>query len=177
MPANTKSHYREANVVGNLKHLVCLMAIPLAIVSYPSEAGAPEMRYFSEEQGVSNCPQGKFITGIWCSGSYCDNKKLECRSYTNHFDPDAQHRWSRWFSEERPNRETTHNGFASGLGCSGKYCDNIRIRFTTTPRKRNTGDCYWTNLYSEEQRIGRCNQGFEAGCKRIERNFRRISAR
>jgi len=36
--------------------------------------------YISEEAGSTgiSCPSGKFVAGIRCSGSYCDNVSLEC---------------------------------------------------------------------------------------------------
>jgi hypothetical protein len=147
-------------VTKNLKYFIYLFIVHSIILSFASHTGASELEFFSEEQGLSKCPNGQLITGIWCRGKYCDSKKLQCVEYTNQFDPDAQHEWSRWFSDERPNSETTKNGFASGLGCSGNYCDNMRIRYTTTPKLKNTGDCYWTNLYSEEQGFRSCNQGY-----------------
>ncbi|CAK9073279.1 unnamed protein product [Durusdinium trenchii] len=46
--------------------------------------------WFSEEEGRKDCPDGKVVTGVeckdskkWClsnCGSYCDNKRLRCRS-------------------------------------------------------------------------------------------------
>ncbi|CAA0110825.1 Uncharacterised protein [BD1-7 clade bacterium] len=35
--------------------------------------------FFSEEQGLGQCPKGSYIAGVRCSGRYCDNLSLYCQ--------------------------------------------------------------------------------------------------
>jgi len=117
--------------------------------------------FFSEEQGVSQCPNGYYIVGIFCRGTYCDTKSLICMPYTNKFDPSARYYWSPWFSEERNGGVINKREFASGLGCSGSYCDNLRIKFTKSNIKTNNGNCYSTKYFSEEGKaFEKCKHGY-----------------
>lgn len=70
----------------------------------------------------------------------------------NGVERNSSHKWSNWFSEENPNQAVNASGFVSGLACHGKYCDNIRLEFLWSPYLRNSGDCYWTDYFSEEFR-------------------------
>lgn len=74
------------------------------------------------------------VTGLRCTGSYCDNIQLECATpiatlngrnepvrFTNCS-------WSGWYSEEDPwfAYGATANQYIAGIECSGSYCDDKR---------------------------------------------------
>lgn len=93
-------------------------------------AGTSEVGWFSEEHGLHTCPAANYvITGLRCSGRYCDNLKLRCKqlssltlNYNNCYE-------TSWFSEEQGGREIPAGSFAVGIRCSGRYCDNKKIQY------------------------------------------------
>lgn len=122
---------------------------------------------FSEEDPPATCKNGYALKGLVCSGSNCDNKTLICERYYNRVDGSAKHRWSRWFSEESPNSESSKSDFVSGVGCSGRYCDNIRLRLFRSSVLENSESCHWSERFSEERpNQMMCNAGeFVAGLR------------
>ena len=85
--------------------------------------------FYSEElkQGqLLICPDGSFISGINCSGRYCDGISLHCTEVTA-----SAHRgcfWTEHISEENLGRLDIPKGFgAAGIKCKGKYCDDKQI--------------------------------------------------
>jgi hypothetical protein len=141
---------------------------PAAFEALGSDRQEVVERAFSEEDPPSTCPNGYALRGVICSGSYCDNKRLICRRYTGTYDPTARYRWSRWFSDEGRNEEVSSSEAVSGIACSGRYCDNIQLRFLNTRQITNRGDCGWTRAFSEEQKRGECPDGklvFGVRCK------------
>jgi hypothetical protein len=64
--------------------------------------------------------------------------------------------WSPWVSEEYPHvtgcADVLNNAAAVGFGCSGKYCDNVRLLCETLPfgATPDYTTSYWTSLFSEE---------------------------
>ena len=135
----------------------CFLALSLATgLSHEATANCYATPEFSEEDdGGASCVSGFVVKGVSCRGSYCDNKILLCCSYTEyskdtlHSDDQTQYNYSKWFSEEQGRRVNTSR-FVAGIECSGKYCDKLRIEFVRTPRLRNSGDCYRTDFFSEE---------------------------
>jgi len=106
------------------------------------------MGWHSEETpGASTCPANQVVTGFDCSGSYCDNVRLECHNYGGTVSGGS---WSPWFE---------HNGKIShscpwgqqmtGVDCWGDNCDNISIRCSTSSSLA-TDRCTWSAWYSEE---------------------------
>ncbi len=68
-----------------------------------------------------------FLSGLGCSGGYCDNISFKVLVTTG-----MQHtggwEWKPFFSEEYPSQGVCKpNQFVTGIGCKGKYCDNISI--------------------------------------------------
>ena len=86
--------------------------------------------YFSEEgSGAADerhCPWGEFVTGVACSGSYCDELSLRCTEAIGTGFSSCQ--WSGWYSEEQGPFQTPSGRFIKGVECSGSYCDNKRYR-------------------------------------------------
>lgn len=109
----------------------------------------------SEENSPAVCRNGFALAGIACQGPYCDNKTLICRSYTR-IDRSAAYQWSDWFSEEGAdggrNQVEASSGFVTGIGCSGAYCDNLRLQLLVeSGTLSNSGDCNWRpRAFSEE---------------------------
>ncbi|MDJ0763466.1 MAG: hypothetical protein QNJ97_10795 [Myxococcota bacterium] len=87
--------------------------------------------YFSEEGSGGaderHCAWGDFMTGIACSGRYCDNISIECtEAIGKGF---ANCNWSGWYSEEQGPFQTPSGYYIKGIECDGSYCDNKRFRY------------------------------------------------
>jgi len=125
----------------------------------------------SEENGrnARRCASGYLLSGVECSGAYCDDKRLRCCPYLDgNVDSTARNYHSRWISEESGGDRHNHfvtSDFINGLSCSGRYCDNLFPHAVRSPRIRNTGACSWTPWISEEHPArGDCASGsFVAG--------------
>lgn len=106
---------------------------------------------FSEEGSASErCPSGFVVTGLRCSGSYCDNLSLRCCPYQATADTAAAIGLSAPFSEEGSAQATVTNAWVSGATCSGKYCDNLVLHYLSTAKLSHTGQCSWSEWVSEE---------------------------
>ena len=63
--------------------------------------------------------------------------------------------WTPWVSEENsgpPSMCNAWNEAAVGFGCSGRYCDNVRLLCETMPfnTELDPATDYWTGYFSEE---------------------------
>ncbi|PRQ02431.1 hypothetical protein ENSA5_23580 [Enhygromyxa salina] len=88
--------------------------------------------YFSEE-GSATADEGhcwgsnQWMTGVVCSGSYCDNLSLRCTAFPGTSAGDCH--WSSWYSEEQSPFYAPFGYYIKGLECDGNYCDNKRYRY------------------------------------------------
>lgn len=88
--------------------------------------------YFSEE-GSGAADEGHCIggdmwmTGIGCSGSYCDNISMLCSQMVGSWTGDCY--WSAWYSEEQGAFYADPGYFIKGIECDGRYCDNKRYLY------------------------------------------------
>ena len=107
------------------------------------------MPWFSEESfGMSECPANQVVTGFDCSGSYCDNVRLECHSYGTSLG--ATDEVSAWFEHNGKYLHICDEGSKiTAIDCWGDNCDNIKIRCTYAPGL-DTARCQWSDWYSEE---------------------------
>lgn len=81
--------------------------------------------YFSEEyKGMTYCPRGYWITGLACSGRYCDNVSIQCTRILNSYPTLVSSFFGGPVSEEQG-----YNYFGTkypiGAYCTGSYCDNL----------------------------------------------------
>jgi len=111
--------------------------------------------YISEETPPLSCDQSSLISSVQISGSYADNIRAFCQP-TRAARADSY--WTPRFSEEGTNYQFCNAGYwATGLSCSGRYCDNVSIQCSrmtnVTPQ-----NCYWSGWVSEEG-SGRLNFG------------------
>ena len=124
----------------------------------------------SEERGGEmSCPQDMAISGIWCEGSYCDNKFLQCSPFGLSVQAQAP---TKRISEEAPNSEFRVDrrdtpSILTGIKCTGDYCDKIvgKVGYSHNRRvvTKTTG---WTPFTSEEQHYGGCPKNeFVTGIK------------
>jgi hypothetical protein len=119
----------------------------------------------SEEYPPSACrSSGDFVSGFRCSGSHCDNVRVECDATGL---PVRSRIWTRQISEEDVSSGVCMNvsdgsvrcnnylqicaetAFITGVSCSGRYCDNLSLECTYLTNFVRTG-CYWTHWVSEE---------------------------
>jgi len=138
--------------------LVILLLLTVLHVGVSAECMST--RRFSEESSPVFCPNSFAVKSIACYGSFCDDKQLTCCRYAPGYDRSATNGWSSWFSDEGredgTNQQYTQSGFVSGMACSGKYCDNLRLNYLRSANFSNTGACEWTSSFSEEQRSMSC---------------------
>ena len=79
--------------------------------------------YTSEEYPPIRCHQGGLMSGVSCTGRYCDNLAL---------------------LEPVPLRGIAqqvycpYGGFITGLACQGHYCDNIAVECSPLVNRRRT---------------------------------------
>lgn len=67
--------------------------------------------------------------------------------------------WTPYTSEEYPPIGCDPGSLVSRFGCSGSYCDNVRMY--CAPSGRTAGSSYWTGYFSEEGYDYRqCDAGF-----------------
>ena len=70
------------------------------------------------------CPAG-FITGVSCTGKYCDNISFECSKINGYGRSNCF--WTGWLSEESGTMWFPYGYYAAGMQCSGSHCDNKRF--------------------------------------------------
>lgn len=78
------------------------------------------------------CPASTFVTQIQCSGSYCGSMRLGCSMLRPGFRPryyeEGDALGTNYFSEEGTGTGECKDGeYLFGMGCHGKYCDDIRL--------------------------------------------------
>ena len=127
--------------------------------SYPrfeAEGNCLYTNRFSEESSSGQaCPAGYVVTGIRCSGRYCDNKQLHCCMLPG-LTVSGSAQYSRYFSEEGVNFSKKNGEVVVGMRCSGRYCDNISLLTRIVQGKRGI----WTTPFSEEGNgEGNCSFG------------------
>jgi hypothetical protein len=93
-----------------------------------------ESPYFSEEGNGSYEDKTRVLTGLSCTGRYCDN--ISMKMYGFRTAPQIDQYWTQnWFSEEkgydRCQRNGVEMGFVVGLACDYRYCDNLRLTCVT----------------------------------------------
>ena len=75
---------------------------------------------------MQRCGTWGFITGVSCSGEFCDNVALECSGLQGKRPNSCG--WSGWMSEENRGRSLFPEGrYPVAMECSGPYCDNKRF--------------------------------------------------
>ena len=90
------------------------------------------------DENFANCQYGGYhaglVSGVRCSGSYCDSINLECTQPVkvrgdNTIAPVSVTNCSwttNWYSEEQGSQDFGANRFIVGVECGGSYCDNKR---------------------------------------------------
>ncbi len=133
---------------------------------YPTQLGNLEdsncktLDKLSEEEGWRVCDDGYVMKGFYCEsgGDYCDNKRLLCCK-----DPSIElegeniyHNGS--FSEEAGYAILEDDAIV-GLGCSGRYCDNVHFITRKVKNRENFSIESWTHSFSDESNGEYCPAG------------------
>lgn len=115
-------------------------------------------QFTSEETQPLTCRLGTFVTGLRCTGRYCDNVALRCSDQRLPIEIHDRF-WSENISEESGRNKVGHRieseefgfviGVISGIACSGSYCDNVSVEFTVL-HNAEFKNCFWTSWVSEE---------------------------
>ena len=92
-------------------------------------------KQFSEEGNNREYCSAGFLTGIACSGRYCDNISFECSevgAVSNEGDVTTDTTNCDWLnvtlSEEQGKMFFDEGEYATGIECDGSNCDNKRFR-------------------------------------------------
>jgi hypothetical protein len=143
---NPRESSRRTHITWALRLLApALLGLVMLI---PADATAQSTPMTSEEYPPIGCNSGQAVTGVRCTGSYCDNIGAYCGAVGT--STTTSRSWTSFVSEEGGGtRYCPGSGIMTGLACNGRYCDNISLECTTfsgvTPRF-----CYWTGWVSEE---------------------------
>lgn len=97
-----------------------------------STASSPDtfLPYISEEAAKPNfiqCGPNRFIVGIACQGSHCDNLSIQCATFANRSRDDSTCAWEAFFSDEQRFGLLPDGYAAAGLQCTGSHCDNMSM--------------------------------------------------
>ncbi len=119
---------------------------------------------FSEEgRGQETCSSQTALSGIQCTGHYCDNMSLRCGYVGNVASTSSW--WENYISEEYTGGSDTVDGivvrvngnmqrcqtkgYIAGIACGGSFCDHISLYCREFSNKRPQ-NCEWTRWISEE---------------------------
>ena len=105
------------------------LIVLIALIAWNSGAAQTQvLSPISEETPPAICRSGSFISGIRCTGQYCDNIEITCTQLPG-ATVGADHRWTPWVSEESTSPAWCGPGpnLIAGLACGGRYCDNISL--------------------------------------------------
>jgi len=116
---------------------------------YPSAALSWLTSSTSEEKQPITCGDN-LVTGMRCTGGYCDNIRLRCSS--QRFDT-GNRRWQNWTWDGNfiPSARCGYNQVITGVACKDSWCGKISIECTTLREYRVlTNDCEPSGTISEE---------------------------
>jgi hypothetical protein len=97
----------------------------LAIPDYQIPAGGLRGPFNAEI-----CPGKSVVTGIACTGGYCDNVSLECTDLPR-FDLTGCRWTSKSYSEENGAVVFPEDELLHGVACFGRNCDNMKYYLCT----------------------------------------------
>lgn len=121
-----------------------ILVIALATFAVPASAAWWTSRASDETPPVT-C-SSSLVSGMWCSGSYCDGMFLLCDGSSR---ATGFRRWLGFVSEESGSAVCNEHEYVTGLDCNNSYCDNISIECTGISGGAN--GCQWSPWFSEEQ--------------------------
>jgi hypothetical protein len=152
-----------------LVSIVLLSACPTSAL-----AECTELKAISEEKEIGRvavCPPRFAVSGVKCSGSYCDNVTLSCCRYMTDKDergesvgggaPDEKD-WTVGFSEHGHLNPASRRSFGllTGLQCEGQYCSSMKM-LVHSPYAQATEPCVWLDPVSEQNKEGaNCASGY-----------------
>ncbi|RZA25149.1 MAG: hypothetical protein EOP10_07740 [Proteobacteria bacterium] len=90
--------------------------------------------------------ENSLISGLKCTGRYCDNVSLQC---SDGLATEARGEWSPGFSEENAPYICPYGEFVQSLACEGRYCDSVSVKCARAPSVQENA-CYWRGQISEE---------------------------
>lgn len=117
---------------------------------------------FSEEQVYSG-RQTAPIAGIFCSGRYCDSKRLIIIRDGNSSPVQETGHWTRWFTDGNTAwADCPPDMLVNEVQCRGRYCDDMRLqcgRLNDNYRVQ-AFDLRFANWFSEEEGERLCPDGY-----------------
>ncbi|RKG75075.1 hypothetical protein D7W79_21275 [Corallococcus exercitus] len=83
---------------------------------------------FSEESTRPTiCPNGSWVTGLSCSGGYCDNVSLECTPISGRSAGNCY--WSDPIADGKSTFIAPANHFIRGAKCAGWWCESMTLYY------------------------------------------------
>lgn len=98
----------------------------------------------SDGHPPADCYPG-LVSGIRCSGRYCDDMSLFCDYAVSTTDVGT---FGAGFSDENGPYVCPEGQVVTGLACSGDYCDDVYLKCSSVSVELK--DCVWKNPVSEE---------------------------
>jgi len=114
-------------------------------------------RFSEENGGVGICAPDYVVTGILCSGDFCDDKQLMCCKIPG-LTLEGPLIDTPYFSEHQPNYYMSDAHAVVGMQCRGSNCDDISLILRSAV---GTGG-EWTETFSDPVN-GECGSGYVAG--------------
>ena len=132
------------------RHLVLIVFTTMSLLASAAMAQTEVLPPISEETPPAVCKSGWFVSGIRCTGSYCDNIEITCSKLPGS-SVGADHRWTPWVSEESssPAWCGPGPGLLAGMACKGRYCDNVSL-YCVPLVNLSSVRCWTTRSISEE---------------------------
>lgn len=132
--------------VSSLLPIICAVVINCGTALAQSQNLGP----ISEETPPAVCWAGWFVSGIRCSGRYCDNIEITCTKIPG-ATVGSDNRWTPWTSEENSSPAWCGPGpnLIAGFACNGRYCDNVSLYCVPLVNLRSIR-CWQTRAVSEE---------------------------
>jgi hypothetical protein len=124
-----------------------LFVLSFLVMTNPAIADSWTSSFSEEGSHQATCSSTSAVSGIQCTGRYCDNISLRCGGFLGQVDGT----WATgYFSEENGGYQPCGGkGYVVGMSCNGSYCDNIKL-YCKSFRNKTPKSCGWTNWISEE---------------------------
>ena len=104
----------------------------------------------SEESPPATCADDTVLSGLFCSGSFCDSNRGVCRNTSREL---QNHYWTEYKSEETPYNLCSAGYYVTGFDCRGSFCDDKSLECTRLEGAGH-GSCRYVGPFSEEGSAG-----------------------
>ena len=146
--ANASSRLRGANssVEGGMARVLTNFTSSTKSGLAAKSAKQPEWTAWFSDEGWGSASCNGLISGMECSGRYCDSVRLGC-DYSLGSDH-VSSRWKGWFSDTSESL-CDKGQFVTAVQCKGRYCDDLRLSCSSVPSTLVQSNCRWLGWFSD----------------------------